>query len=83
MGGNHGCIALVLEEVQYQTLMGDPTSNTNWQVLPDNVHPNIDKTCSDFDLLTLQAEQKQTIAEYHKQIAVDNTLKECLLKSIN
>ena len=82
-GGNHGCIALVLEDAQYQTLTGDPTSNTDWQDVPDNVHPDIDETCSEFELLTLQAEQKQTIAEYHKQIAVDNTLKKCLLKSID
>ena len=57
-GGNHGCIALVLEVAQYRTLTGDPTSDTDWQDVPDNVHPDIDETCNDFELLTLQAEQK-------------------------
>ena len=82
-GGNHGTIALVLEDEPYQTLTGDLNLSTAWQNMPDAVHPDIDARTSNFELLTLQEEQKLTITEYQQQVAVDNTLKECLIKAVD
>ena len=82
-GGNHGTIALVLEDGPYQTLTGDANLSTAWQDQPDAVHPDIDARTTKFDMLTLQEEQKLVIMEYQQQVAVDNTLKECLINSVD
>ena len=82
-GGNHGTIALVLEDGPYQTLTGDPNLLTAWPDMPNAVHPDIDAQTSKFELLTLQEEQKLIITEYQQQVAVDNTLKECLIKAVD
>ena len=82
-GGNHGTIALVLEDEPYQTLTGDPNLLTAWQDMPNAVHPDIDARTSKFELLTLQEDQKLIITEYQQQVAVNNTLKECLIKAVD
>jgi hypothetical protein len=71
-GGQHGLLALVLDDTDYKSITKLTTQTTVLVTQPDAVNQGITNQSTPFNILTLQAETKTLQKEFDLQEAVIN-----------
>jgi hypothetical protein len=71
-GGEHGHLAMAIDEDDYRTLSGDATFHYRKLANPGNVDPTIDEDTTEFETLTKQAAQAIKIKEWRTADAVES-----------
>jgi hypothetical protein len=69
-GGQHGSLALVLDDMDYKSITKSTTQTTALATQPDAVNQGITNQSTPFEILTLQAETKTLQKEFDQQEAV-------------
>ena len=73
--GNHGHIALIVNEAKYCLITSTTTNSVDRQVKPAGTDPNIDGKTSNFKFIKLSRAQDEKIREFHLQEETDKQLK--------
>ncbi len=81
-GGRHGHLALVLNDLEYQSATGDNALVTTRQVKPSQVHPLIDNATTTLERAQLNASQGIKLTAYYTQEAVDEIMVERIVNEI-
>ncbi len=82
MGGQHGSLALVLDNTDYKSITKSTTQTTALVTQPDAVNQGITNQLTPFKILTLQAETKTLQKEFDLQEAVINIGVQCILDCV-
>jgi hypothetical protein len=81
-GGQHGLLALVLDNTDYKSITKLATQTTALITQPDAVNQGITNQSTPFEILTLQAETKTLQKEFDLQEAVINIRVQCIIDCI-
>ncbi len=81
-GGQHGLLALVLDNTDYNSITKLTTQTTRLVTQPDAVNQGITDQSTPFKILTLQAEMKTLQKEFDLQEAVINIRVQCIIDCV-
>ncbi len=81
-GGNHGSLALVLDDVDYLSITKAKITSTKPVTQPDAINKGITATSTRLEILTFQEETKELQKEFDLQEAVTNISVQCIIDSV-
>ena len=81
-GGRHGCLALVIDKEEFQSITGDDTATTNHLNTPPLSPDGLTNNTTLINQTKLNAKHKIEQEEYWKQEAVNGVTVNCLAQDI-